>query len=93
MNAIERFFYNIRHQGVSGYLAERIRMFLGLNQYSDNIGTIFFFLNKCIKPSELPPTEDPDLRIMQNAIQCFCEFLINCARSTELNIGLIMEHF
>ncbi len=65
MNAIERFFYNIRHQGVSGYLAERIRMFLGLNQYSDNIETIFFFLNKCIKPSELPPTEDPDLRIMQ----------------------------
>ena len=65
MNAIERFVGNIKRVGISGYFAERLRMFLGLNQYSDNINTIFYFLNKCIRPCDLPPTDDQDLRIMQ----------------------------
>ena len=65
MNAIERFVGNIKRVGISGYFAERLRMFLGLNQYSDNINTIFYFLNKCIRPCDLPPTDDKDLRIMQ----------------------------
>ena len=38
---------------------------IGVHRQQEQIDTLFYFLSEYVDPSQLPPTKDPDLRIMQ----------------------------
>lgn len=65
MNAFGRFINGINRLGIKGYILHRIKIILGIDDIDNRFNTIHFFLNKSIVCAELPPTDDPDLRIMQ----------------------------
>lgn len=53
-------------EGFIKTIQKRAINFLGINRQQENIDTLFYYINNyVIEASSLPPTKDPDLRIMQ----------------------------
>ena len=61
----------IRHTGFGKAIVESIKNRLGILELERERDSIFFLLNNCIDITKLPPTKDPDLRILQKCDTLF----------------------
>ena len=63
----------IKRYGILGLMKKGIQSYLGISKQQESIDSLYFYLNNyLIKASELPPTNDTNLRIMQ---KCDVELL------------------
>ena len=63
----------IKSYGILGLIKKGIQSYLGISKQQESIDSLFFYLNNyLIKASDLPPTNDSNLRIMQ---KCDVELL------------------
>lgn len=63
----------IKKNGLLGSIKNGIQSYLGITKQQESIDSLYFYLNNyLIKASDLPPTQDSNLRIMQ---KCDAELL------------------
>ena len=75
----------IKRYGILGLMKKGIQSYLGISKQQESIDSLYFYLNNyLIKASELPPTNDTNLRIMQKCDVELLKILDNiCKRHTE----------
>ena len=72
-NKVMIFFSIIKKYGIVGTFRKFLQRFLGIEKQQEAIDSMYYYLNNyLITASELPPTKDPELRIMQ---KCDAELL------------------
>lgn len=62
----------VKNRGVGGTLRYVTLRWLGLRDIQEEVDTLHYFLNKYVDITQTPPTDDPDLRILQ---RCDVELL------------------
>lgn len=57
--------YYYKKDGIKGAVRFTMRKLAGLDQYEDRINTLYHILNTYCDATQMPPTKDPELRILQ----------------------------
>lgn len=57
--------YYYKKDGMKGAVRFIMRKMAGLDQYEDQINTLYYILNTFCDATQMPPTKDPELRILQ----------------------------
>lgn len=57
----------MKNRGVGGTLRYVTLRWLGLRDIQEEVDTLHYFLNKYVDITQTPPTDDPDLRILQRS--------------------------
>lgn len=65
MGILSRLKRKCEKEGIIEVLQFGMRKAIGVQPWKEEIDTCFYFLNKYVDARTLPPTDDPDLRILQ----------------------------
>ena len=79
----------IKKYGIVGTLRKFLQRFLGIEKQQESIDSLYYYLNNyLITASELPPTKDADLRIMQKCDAELLRILDNICKKYNLTYWL-----
>ncbi len=65
---LSKFVNSVKYRGIKGTIREAALRMLGLENVNEEIDTLFYFLNQTTDISQLPCSNDEDLRTMQLAM-------------------------
>lgn len=84
-----RFISIIKEYGIVGTFRKLLQKFLGIEKQQEAIDSMYYYLNNyLITASELPPTKDTDLRIMQMCDSELLRILDNICKKHNLTYWL-----
>lgn len=84
-----RIINTINKYGIVGTFRKFLQRFLGIQQQQEAIDSLYYYLNNyLITASELPPTKDPELRIMQKCDAELLRILDNICKKHNLTYWL-----